>query len=125
MATVKANPRYFVAVKIGDVNGNVTTNVKSNRRKQKQSNVEMSVADASIAAGEVVEIPVTAANFNDVAGFQYTMNLDGASFVGINSGSLEVTASNVGVISENVLTMCYASTEAVNANEGKYYSHWQ
>jgi hypothetical protein len=32
----------------------------------------MVVADQSVAAGEVVEIPVTAANFNDVAGYQFT-----------------------------------------------------
>ncbi|MBK8626913.1 MAG: hypothetical protein IPN86_15505 [Saprospiraceae bacterium] len=89
MATfINPNPSYdFVAVKIGDVNGNVTTNINNPTvEARSNNNVAMSVADAAVAAGEVVEIPVTAANFNDVAGFQYTMNLDGASFVGINSG---------------------------------------
>ncbi|MBK8627509.1 MAG: T9SS type A sorting domain-containing protein [Saprospiraceae bacterium] len=47
------------------------------------------------------------------------MNLDGASFVGINSGALEVTASNVGVLENGVLTMSYASNEAVNVTEGE------
>jgi hypothetical protein len=122
MATfINPNPSYdFVAVKIGDVNGNVTTNINNPTvEARSNSNVAMSVADAAVAAGEVVEIPVTAANFNDVAGFQYTMNLDGASFVGINSGALEVTASNVGVLENGVLTMSYASNEAVNATEGE------
>ena len=109
----------FVAVKIGDVNGNVSTSVNSPEvESRSNANVEMSVAEASIAAGEVVEIPVTAANFSEVSGFQYTMNLNGASFVGVQSGVLEVNANNVGVISDNVVTMSYASTEAVNTNEG-------
>ncbi|MBK7700049.1 MAG: T9SS type A sorting domain-containing protein [Saprospiraceae bacterium] len=109
----------FVAIKIGDVNGNVSTSVNSPEvESRSNANVEMSVAEASIAAGEVVEIPVTAANFSEVSGFQYTMNLNGASFVGVQSGVLEVNANNVGVISDNVVTMSYASTEAVNANEG-------
>ncbi|MBK9582245.1 MAG: hypothetical protein IPO48_10205 [Saprospiraceae bacterium] len=109
----------FVAVKIGDVNGNVSTSVNSPEvESRSNANVEMSVAEAAIAAGEVVEIPVTAANFSEVSGFQYTMNLNGASFVGVQSGVLEVNANNVGVISDNVVTMSYASTEAVNANEG-------
>ncbi|MBK6499055.1 MAG: hypothetical protein IPG00_13175 [Saprospiraceae bacterium] len=47
------------------------------------------------------------------------MNLNGASFVGVQSGVLEVNANNIGVISDNVVTMSYASTEAVNANEGE------
>ncbi|MBK6667278.1 MAG: T9SS type A sorting domain-containing protein [Saprospiraceae bacterium] len=114
----KAN-QNFVAVKIGDVNGNVSTSVNSPEvESRSNANVEMSVAEASIAAGEVVEVPVTADNFSEVSGFQYTMNLNGASFVGVQSGVLEVNANNIGVISDNVVTMSYASTEAVNANEG-------
>jgi hypothetical protein len=115
------NPNYdFVAVKIGDVNGSVVTNINNPSVEGRiNSNVVMTVADAVVAAGEVVEIPVTAANFSDVAGFQYTMNLEGASFVGINSGAIEMTANNVGVLSNGVVTMSYASNEAVNANEGE------
>jgi hypothetical protein len=110
----------FVAVKIGDVNGNVTTNINNpSVEGRSNSNVAMTVADAAVVAGEVVEIPVTAANFNDVAGFQYTMNLKGASFVGINGGALEVTANNVGVIANDVVTMSYASNEAISATEGE------
>jgi hypothetical protein len=122
MASVSdPNPSYdFVAVKIGDVNGSVVTNINNpSVEGRSNSNVVMTVADAVVAAGEVVEIPVTAANFNDVAGFQYTMNLDGASFVGINSGTIEMTVNNVGVLANGVVTMSYASNEAVNANEGE------
>ncbi|MBK7700052.1 MAG: carboxypeptidase regulatory-like domain-containing protein [Saprospiraceae bacterium] len=109
----------FVGVKIGDVNRSVSSDVNSPEvERRSNANVEMSVAEASIAAGEVVEIPVTAANFSEVMGFQYTMNLNGASFVGVQSGVLEVHANNIGVISDKVITMSYASTEAVNANEG-------
>ncbi|MBK9582105.1 MAG: hypothetical protein IPO48_09475 [Saprospiraceae bacterium] len=51
--------------------------------------------------------------------------MNGASFVGVQSGVLEVNANNVGVISDNVVTMSYASTEAVNAMKAQYYSHLQ
>jgi hypothetical protein len=122
MASVSdPNPSYdFVAVKIGDVNGSVVTNINNpSVEGRSNSNVVMTVADAVVAAGEVVEIPVTAANFSDVAGFQYTMNLEGASFVGINSGAIEMTANNVGVLANGVVTMSYASNEAVSVNEGE------
>jgi Dockerin type I domain len=108
----------FVAVKIGDVNGNVNTNVANPAVEARSNNtVVMVVAEQSVAAGEVVEIPVTASNFSDVAGYQFTMNLKGASFVGVNAGTLEVNASNIGVIANDVVTMSYASNEAVSANE--------
>ncbi len=108
----------FVAVKIGDVNGNVSTNV-SDPATEGRSNKEvvLAVADQEVRAGEVVEIPVTAANFNDVAGYQFTMNLKGAGYVGVNPGKLAVNAANVGVISKGVITISYASETAVNAAE--------
>ncbi|MFN8338183.1 MAG: hypothetical protein U0T36_04120 [Saprospiraceae bacterium] len=37
---------------------------------------------------------------------------------GINGGAIEMNASNVGVLSGDVLTMSYANDEAVSANEG-------
>jgi hypothetical protein len=111
----------FFAIKIGDINGSAnTTFLKSGSLEGRSKNdVTLTISDAVIAAGQVVEIPVTAANFSDVAGFQYTMNLEGACFVGINSGAIEMTANNVGVLANGVVTMSYASNEAVNANEGE------
>ena len=109
----------FYAVKIGDVNSTVVTNLHTAGTDTRSNfNVEMSVADVAVAAGEVVEIPVTAASFSEVSGFQYTMNLNGASFVGVNGGTLEMTGANVGVIANDVVTMSYASNEAVSATEG-------
>jgi subtilisin-like proprotein convertase family protein len=109
----------FVAVKIGDVNGNVSTNVTNPAIEGRSNNdVVLAVEEQAVAAGEVVEIPVTAANFNDVAGYQFTMNLNGASFVGVNAGTLAVNAANVGVVANDVVTMSFASETAVNAVEG-------
>jgi len=112
------NNQDFVAVKIGDVNGNVNTNVANPAVEARSNNtVVMVVADQSVAAGEVVEIPVTSSNFSDVAGYQFTMNLKGASFIGVNAGTLDVNAGNIGVIANDVVTMSYSSNEAVSANE--------
>jgi hypothetical protein len=110
----------FVAVKVGDVNGSVTTNV-SNATVEARSNnnVVLAVAERAVEAGEVVEIPVSASNFADIAGFQYTMNVKGASVVSVNGGLLDITASNVGLISKDVMTMSYASTQGVTASENE------
>ncbi|MDV7390164.1 hypothetical protein RZS08_02370, partial [Arthrospira platensis SPKY1] len=81
--------------------------------------VVMTVDAAEVMSGEVVRVPVMAGNFADVAGFQYTMNLDGASYAGIESGAIEMTAANVGVIASDVVTMSYATSEAVTVAEGE------
>jgi len=108
----------FVAVKIGDVNGNVSTNVTNPAvEARSNNNVVLTVAEQTLTAGDVVEIPVTSTNFSDVAGYQFTMNLKGASFVGVQAGLLDVTANNVGVLSNDVVTMSYASNEGVSAGE--------
>ena len=105
----------FVAAKIGDVNGNASTNI-DNPTVEARSNrtVAMAVSEKSVAAGDVVEIPVTAANFSDVMGFQYTMHLTGASFVDVKAGALDIHASNVGAIANDVITMSYAAANSMN-----------
>jgi hypothetical protein len=106
----------FVAVKIGDLNGNVSTNVSDpSAEGRSNKSVVMSVEDKAVVAGEIVEIPVTAANFNDVMGFQYTMNLNGASLVEVQAGKLEMNAANTGDLGNGVVTMSYASNESVTA----------
>ena len=73
--------------------------------------------EQSADAGEIIEIPVTSSNFKDVSGYQFTMNLKGATFVNVLPGLLDVNNNNVGVISNSVVTMSYASAYNVTSNE--------
>jgi hypothetical protein len=58
-----------------------------------------------------------------VAGYQYTMTLNGASFVDANGVALDVKASNVGQPSAGVITMSYSGVEAVSVkNEEVLYT---
>jgi hypothetical protein len=103
----------FVAVKIGDVNGTATTDVmNATAESRTASSLNLTAENRNVEAGETVEVPVTAANFNDVFGFQYTMNLEGASFVNVIPGTIEINESNVGVISNEMITMSFASATA-------------
>jgi len=105
----------FIAVKIGDVNGNASTDVTNPTVESRSNNdVNLTIAERSVEAGETVAIPVTAANFNEVFGYQFTMNLNGASFVGVESGAIEMNANNVGVLSNDVVTMSFSSNDAVS-----------
>ena len=96
------------------MNGSAKANVNSgNIESRSASSVVMSVDAVDATAGELVRVPVMASNFAEVAGFQYTMNLNGASFVAIEAGAIDMTSTNVGVLSTDVVTMSYATNEAV------------
>ncbi|MBK6566019.1 MAG: T9SS type A sorting domain-containing protein [Saprospiraceae bacterium] len=115
VSTNDVDGQDFVAVKIGDVNGSASTDViNAQSESRTASRLDLTAAERSVEAGETFEVAVTAANFNEIFGFQYTMNLNGANFVDVVSGAIEVTESNVGVISSDVITMSYAAREAVS-----------
>jgi hypothetical protein len=107
----------FVAVKIGDVNSSATTDVIDPITEPRSSTgIIFNVDEINIEAGETVEIPVTAANMETLAGFQFTMNIKDAKFLGVNSGSLDINNSNVGVLDNGNVTMSYAAAENVTLN---------
>src|SRR5690606_36739306 len=104
----------FMAVKIGDINGSASTDVLQPQGESRSSTkLNLTAEDRSVEAGEVVEVAVTSSDFNDVFGFQYTMNLNGANFVDVVPGTINVAEDNVGVITSDMITMSFAASEAV------------
>lgn len=112
-----ASGRDFAAVKIGDVNGNVVVNAQSDVLESRtNTNIQFSVANATVKVGEVIEIPVTSSNFADVYGYQMTMNLNGASLVSVKEGAIDMNASNVATLANGAVTVSYANANAVTAS---------
>ncbi|MBP7821324.1 MAG: T9SS type A sorting domain-containing protein [Saprospiraceae bacterium] len=68
----------FVGIKIGDVNGSaIPNNITANSdNRTSANNLVFGVEDREIKAGEEFTIPFVSDNFNDVAGFQFTMAYD-------------------------------------------------
>ena len=93
----------FMAVKIGDVNGNVNPSSYSSHITEVRSNnvIEFKMEDKLAAVGEIISIPVTANNFDEIIGFQFTMDFDQSAmeYAGIASSSLEMSEANLGLVS--------------------------
>jgi len=108
----------FIAVKIGDVNGSAVINGFADIAvsKRNANSLELVVDNESFNRGDIVEIPVTAANFENIAGTQFTMSFDNSliEFVGITAGAMNLTESNFGhkFLSEGYVTTSYNGTEA-------------
>jgi len=110
----------FVAVKVGDVSGDAVANL-ANHTAEIRSNkaITLSILDQEVTAGETVEVAFSSEDFADVYGYQFTMELNGLEFAGVQSGAVALTDGNVGVLSNNVITMSYSSTEARTAGDAE------
>jgi hypothetical protein len=78
----------FVAIKVGDVNGNAIANSAQGSVRNLTANLGIEVPDMNMVAGNEYKVDFTAADLNGVEGFQFTLNLDkkGLELVDIVSG---------------------------------------
>lgn len=110
----------MVAVKIGDVTDNAVTNF-ANKGAEVRSNkvVELTIAEQEVTAGQTVEVAFTSEDFANVFGYQFTMELNGLEFAGVQGGAVNMTDGNVGVLSSNIVTVSYNSSEARTAGNAE------
>jgi hypothetical protein len=103
----------FVAVKVGDVSGNATANVMSVASESRSGKtLNLVTEDQEVEQGETVELVFSSENFEEVYGYQMTMELNGLSYAGVTSGSVEMTENNVGVLSNNIVTVSYSNSSS-------------
>lgn len=95
----------FVAIKVGDVNGNAVANSTQGSVRGMTANLGINVTDMSIVSGNEYKVDFTAADMTGVEGFQFTLNLDekGLELVDLISGV--VGEENFGIFAkEGVVT---------------------
>ncbi len=115
----------FIAVKIGDVNSTVVVNgfVDAPVSERTASTLELVVDNNEFTVGENVSIPVTAANFNNIAGAQFTMsfNADIVEFDGVTPGAMAVTDANFGYryLAEGYVTASWNDVKALSAESNE------
>jgi subtilisin-like proprotein convertase family protein len=102
----------FIAVKIGDVNGNAEVNLSGNNVESRTSETLSLVADNKVvAAGDRLEMPVRSDNFTEVYGYQLTASLKGLKLVEVRSGVLNVGMDNVATPGTELMTMSWNASE--------------
>ena len=108
----------FGGIKVGDVNGSATANANSVNVEARSANVINLVADeASVEAG-MVEVAFTAENFANVYGAQFTMNVSGMTYAGVESGAINVSDVNFGQVREGVITMSWNNANGTTVADG-------
>ncbi len=109
----------MVAVKIGDVNNSIILSANGGAQVRSNSAVTFELDNASFAAGEIVELDFTSADFNEVFGYQFTLEFGNElTFAGFEAGALNVTEANFGLnrISEGVITTSFDDVKGATAS---------
>ncbi len=107
----------FIGTKVGDVSGDAAANLRSTAVDSRSNKtVNLVVEEQEVVAGQTVAVDVTSANFADVYGYQFTTNLNGLNYNGVRSGAITMLDENVGIISNEVITTSWASTEMASVN---------
>ena len=91
----------FIAVKIGDVTNSANPNSLNGNSNENRSGASLNFATAEqdLLAGQSYKVDITAADFRDIAGYQFTMqyNVDMLEFVSVDGKILDISAENFGL----------------------------
>jgi hypothetical protein len=93
----------FTGVKIGDINGTVLANsLLGGTPRGDLDDLRFEIEDQNFEANEEVRVAVTAANFEQIEGYQFTMEMTNSKLrlVGVESGAIEMDAGNFGTTME-------------------------
>jgi hypothetical protein len=119
--TAPNNNNNFVGVKIGDVNGTATANARElNTGTRSNTTTTFVVNDASFNNGDEIEVAFTSADFNNILGYQLTLNLEGLEMTDIQSGALNITPDNLGLTQsdEGMISMSWNEVNAPQVKDG-------
>ena len=114
----------FVAVKIGDLDGSAESNFNALEERSFPTTLTMNIDDVEMTAGNTYKVDFRASDFNDITGYQFTMNFDqnAADFISVEAGALNVDESNFGLtmLDEGIITTSFTEmgrAKSVNDDE--------
>ncbi len=115
----------YIAVKIGDVNGNAVVNFADNGAEFRSSaSLDLLYDDKVFEAGDVVELTLSSDEFNAIVGLQYTLNFDAAKleFAGHTSNAIQVTDANFGLtqVNNGQLSMSWHDIKGQTTSDALY-----
>jgi len=108
----------YIGVKIGDVTGDAKANELMQVSNRSNGTLMFGVENANVNVNDIVTIDVTSTNFNEIFGYQFTLNHAGLEFLGVQSGVIELDEYNIGV-REEVLTMSWNTPESLTVSNAR------
>ncbi len=116
----------FIGVKIGDVNQTASpATFASNVDTRSDKTLNLVMDNSSLRAGEVIEIPVFADEFNNMLAYQMTVEFDLTKLMikDIRAGALNITDQHMNMtrLNEGLFSTIWNSSEPVSTDEALFY----
>lgn len=115
----------FTGVKIGDVNGTASGNVREQLESRQGETLSLLIEDKEYHAGELIEVPVYASSTDMLEGWQFTLHFNAEQFAwnDITAGIANVGDHNIGLayLSQGMITMSWNGT-LVGDTEGALFT---
>jgi len=85
------NNAHFMGVKIGDVNGSVSAELKGKTTNRSDANVSFQIVDKSVVRGELVSVTMSVSKAYEMFGFQHSIgyNADVLSLLSVSSEAID------------------------------------
>ncbi len=101
----------FVGIKIGDVNGTASASSLIALEDRGSDAVSIVIKDQAVKAGDVISIDVTSEGFDNIVGYQFTMNLGSLVYEGVEGVGVQVSDANFGNLGNGILTTSWSSLD--------------
>ena len=110
----------FIAIKIGDVSGDVKLNQFSRTENRSSESLSLSVIDQVVSKGDVVKIPVSSSHFQEMYGMQMSLSHAGLRLISIESEGIVIDETNY-IEADGELSFLWYDAIA-NSVEGKLFT---
>ena len=111
----------FVAVKIGDVNATARTNARDlGTSTRSAGTITLELNEQHVSKGDLVDLTFSSADFNEVYGYQFTLELNGLSLQTVREGSAGMTDANVGILDNNTVTVSYSDVNGLGSGDNLF-----
>ena len=108
----------FVAIKMGDVTNNAQAHNFSGISSRHNDQLHLEIESGKLKAGETYTVEFKSSNFNDIAGYQFTLKFDQEAMVytELKSGVLNVDESNFGMktLENGIITTSWNNKEGLS-----------
>lgn len=108
----------FIGIKVGDVNGNVVTNLNQNNTESRSSHT-LQIKDRNVMRGEIVEIQVMADKAGMIYGLQTQLNSNGLIIRDIKGAAMSLELNNYVIPATNIARMSVTTPQGVRVTEGR------
>ena len=108
----------FIAVKIGDVNGNASANFKKASISTRSDNPWVLFSKSQqVSKGEIVEIEINSNEDADIFGYQFTLETFGLKYIDTEGELFEMREESIGVLEHGILTISHHNIDGVSVSK--------